>query len=83
LRDESQKTGAPRALILRRRRRWRHCDGWPIPARTFSLSRRHARGVIAGAALKGLGGEIQGMLIARDDEEAVRPRRWVTTSHEC
>jgi len=46
-------------------------------------SRRHAEGVIAAAALKGLGGEIQGMLIARDDEERRSAEALVTTSHEC
>jgi len=38
--------------------------------------------VIAAAALKGLGGEIQGMLIARDMRSPFA-EALVTTSHEC
>ena len=34
-------------------------------------------GVIAAAALKCLGGEIQGVLQFRSDEEIVEPKRWV------
>ena len=40
-------------------------------------------GVIAAAAFKGLGGEIQGILHPRDDDERATPRAWATTSREC
>jgi len=56
---------------------------WRTRASTSSSASRHARGVIAAAALQGLGGEIQGVLIARDDESASSPSRSATTSIRC